>query len=145
MSTASVASGLRMRPAGPADAPFLTDLRNRLASHFLSGVPATVGHTLVMLEESWTYVSKLDGQRVGAFALTTIAPGTLEFGRFMLEPSLHGNGYGRLMLLYAIEEARRLGAHSLHLVTKPQNWAACELYEEAGFEVTQVRMELRLD
>lgn len=145
MSTASVASGLRLRPAQLQDARFLVDLRNRLADHFLSAEPATVEKTVEMLAEDRTFVMELNGQLAGSFALYRPRGDRLEFGRFMLEPRLHGNGYGRVMLRYALEVARTMGARHLRLVTKPQNWAAIELYGEMGFGVTQIRMELRLD
>ena len=145
MLTASVASGLRLRPAQEEDVPFLVDLRNRLADHFLSSEPATVEKTVQLLDEDHTFVMEVNGRLAGSFALYRPRGDRLEFGRFMLEPWAAGNGYGRVMLEYAIEEARRLGARRLRLVTKPRNVAACSLYDEMGFQVTSVHMELHLD
>ncbi len=145
MLTASVASGLSLRPAQEEDAPFLVDLRNRLADHFLSSEPATVEKTVELIARNRTFVMEVDGQLAGAFALYRLRGDRLEFGRFMMEPWAAGNGYGRVMLEYAIGEARRLGAHRLQLVTKPRNVAAYTLYDEMGFTVTQMRMELCLD
>lgn len=145
MSAASVASGLRLRPAQEEDAQFLVDLRNRLAKHFLSSEPATVEKTVELLTGSRTYVLEVGGQLAGSFALCRRRGDSLEFGRFMLEPWAAGNGYGRVMLEYAIENARRLGARRLRLVTLPRNVAAYSLYDEMGFQVTSVHMELRLD
>jgi RimJ/RimL family protein N-acetyltransferase len=138
--------------AQEADAQFLMDLRNRLAEHFFSPEPATLEKTLELLGlrlgygNSSTYILMVDGRRVGSYALYNWdGRTTVEFGRFMLDPDEHGNGYGRMMLEHAIVKAWAMGAHRLSLVTKPANVAACELYGEAGFEVTQVRMELSLD
>ena len=143
--TASVASGLRLRPAELEDVQFLVELRNRLAPHFLSSEPATAERTAELLADSHTYVLEVDGRAVGSFALYRQHGDRLEFGRFMLEPRASGNGFGRVMLEFAVQEARRLGAHRLRLVTKPQNVAAWWLYEAMGFQVTHVRMELLLD
>ena len=145
MLTESVASGLRLRPAEVGDAEWLADLRNRLADHFLSPEPATTEKTVQLLDDSHTYVLEVDGRLVGSWALYRQRGDRMEFGRFMLEPRLRRNGFGRLMLEYAIEQARELGVRRLQLVTKPLNVAAHELYREAGFEPTQIRMELRLD
>ena len=145
MSPPSVASGLRLRPAEVGDAEWLADLRNRLADHFLSPEPATAERTVQLLDDSRTYVLEVDGRLVGSWALYRQRGDRIEFGRFMLEPRLRRNGFGRLMLEYAIEQARELGARRLQLVTKSSNRAAHSLYDEMGFEVTQVRMELRLD
>jgi len=144
LSTVFAATGLNLRPATPEDARLLVALRNRLAEHFLSPQPATVEKTMELLDDSLTYVLEVDGRFAGGFALYRRRGDRLEFGRFMIEPWAAGNGYGRLMLEFAIEEARRLGARCLHLVTKPQNAAAFALYEDVGFRVTSMRMELNL-
>lgn len=145
MSKASVVTGLKLRLATAEDAPFLVALRNRLAKHFLSSEPATLEKTVELLGESQTYILEIDGRLVGSFALYRHRGERLEFGRFMIEPRTAGNGYGRMMLEFAIREARRLGARRLHLVTVPSNLAARTLYDDAGFKVTSVRMELPLD
>jgi len=143
--TASVASSLRLRPAEVGDADWLADLRNRLAEHFLSSAPATAEKTVQLLDDSHTYVLEVDGRRVGSWALYRQRGDRMEFGRFMLEPRERRNGVGRLMLEYAIAQARELGVRRLQLVAKPLSVAAHELYGEVGFVPTQVRMELVLD
>ncbi len=137
---------LCIRPAKAEDALFLVDLRNKLASHFFSGDPATLTKTVELLadERTQTYVLEVDGRTAGSFALYRRRGVSLEFGRFMMEPWASGNGYGRVTLEFAIKEARRLGAKILRLVTMPGNAAAITLYDELGFEVTQVQMELVL-
>ena len=148
-SKASAPSGLEFRLATEEDAPFLTNLRNRLADNFLSPEPATLLKTRWMIAagHSQTYILEVDGQRVGAFSLYGWEPGaaSVEFGRFMLEPGVRGNGYGRIMLGHAIEKAREMGARTLRLVTKPGNVPARDLYEAAGFHVTKLSMELALE
>lgn len=149
LSTASVVSApsCTLRPATRLDAAFLTALRNELAEHFLSSVPATEEKTLELLAESYTYVVEVDGRGVGSFALMPHSPTVgreLEFGRFMVARWAQGRGYGRMLLRHAIEVARCLGATSLYLVAKPES-VACGLYKDVGFEVASVRMELSLD
>lgn len=137
---------LCLRPAKAEDAQFLVDLRNKLASHFFSGEPATLTKTMELLadDRTHTYILEIDGRATGSFALYRRRGASLEFGRFMMEPWATGNGYGRVTLEFAIKEARRLDAKILRLVTMPGNVAAITLYDEFGFQVTQVQMELVL-
>lgn len=143
MLTASAASSPKIRPARPADATFLANLRNLLPKHFLSAGRATPEKTVELLGTSRTYVLEVDDKPVGSFALYE-ENGSMEFGRFMVEPDAQGAGLGRMMLSYAIEEARAGGCAQLRLVTKPENKAALRLYKAAGFQTTLIQMGLKL-
>ena len=138
----SARSNLRLRPAITSDAPAIAELRNRLAQHFLSQEPATTWRTVDMLAESKTLVAVADGQLIGACSLYNFQGETAEFGRFMVAPE--HRGCGKRLLWYAIEIARALRLKRLRLVTKPENGAAAHLYEEVGFKVVSVQMELTL-
>lgn len=142
LSTQSVASQLSIRPATEEHVMFLVSLRNRLATEFLSGELATVEETERILPEM--YVAEIDGVPVGAFSIYNRGPrdsNSIEFGRFMVEPSCQGRGYGRAMLECAIQEARGIGLTSLVLTVQQDNERAQALYREAGFSTSHIVME----
>ena len=140
----SVGSNLRLRRAEPRDAVWLACLRNELAPHFLSAEPATIKRTEALLQSSVTFVAIVNGCRVGSFAIYNGNGEVAEFGRFMVEPDWQASGIGRQLLISALETARSMGLKRLRLVTKPENGAAAHLYEDAGFKMVSVQMELTL-
>lgn len=144
LSTPCAVSQLRISPAVKEDIAFLVQLRNKLADEFLSSEPATVEGTTRVLSEM--YVAEIGGKPVGAFSLYNWdrTNGSVEFGRFMVEPTYQGNGHGRAMLRCAIWWAREIGFTSIMLTVKPDNERAGGLYHDAGFRVSHFVMELTL-
>lgn len=51
-----------------------------------------------------------------------------------LVPDARGRGLGRELLAWLEREARRRGARALHLMVRPENFPALELYRKAGYE-----------
>jgi mycothiol synthase len=123
---------------------FLIQLRNKLADEFLSSEPATAEGTRRILP--WMYVAEVDGKSVGTFSLynQNRDRGSVEFGRFAVEPAFQGRGYGRVMLKGAIAWAREMGFISIILTVKPDNEWADALYRDAGFRASHLVMELTL-
>jgi ribosomal protein S18 acetylase RimI-like enzyme len=60
-----------------------------------------------------------------------------------LEPELRGQGVGRKLLAFALEQAAALGINTLHLEVEPGNTRAPRLYRAAGFEETGRRLMRR--
>lgn len=72
---------------------------------------------------------------------------SIEFGgvdafvdEIYLAPSHRGRGLGTRALALAIDAARELGAHALHLEVDPANPAAMRLYRSAGFGDRRYRL-----
>ncbi len=98
----------------------------------------------------------LNEEPVGCCALLVMAPGELELAKMTVAESARGMGIGRRLLGFAIEEARRMGAHRIYLESNTKAQAAVRLYERMGFrhlpgplhpskyERANVFMELRL-
>ena len=62
-----------------------------------------------------------------------------------LVPEARGRGWGRCLLDFACDEAKRLGIRTLHLEVEVGNDRAVRLYRGAGFEQTGRKlMRLRL-
>ena len=135
----SAASSLSLRLAENRDAEWIANLRNELASSFLSQEPATPAATIRMLETSKTYiVEQTDEGPIASFALYNADGVTVEFGRFMMVKGLHGQGLGRAVLNMAMKEARRLGFKNLRLIVRADNLIARCLYLDAGFQIVQL-------
>jgi len=129
----SEVSTLRLRPAAARDVPFLVDLRNALASSFLSQFPATQAKTLRLLATSGTYIIERDGKPVGSFALYNVQGTKAEFGRFMVAPDAQGNGVGSWALERALEKVREQRIRRLELTVREDNAEAINLYSKHGF------------
>ncbi len=60
-----------------------------------------------------------------------------------LVPELRGQGLGRGVIAFALEQARLLGINTLHLEVEPGNAAADRLYRAVGFTETGRRLMRR--
>lgn len=78
-------------------------------------------------------IAERNGEAVGCCALIAIAPGEFELAKMTVAESARGSGIGRSLLLFTIEEARRMGAHRLYLESNTKAAAAIHLYEQLGF------------
>lgn len=62
----------------------------------------------------------------------------------MVEPSHRRKGYGQFMLQWLKDETRRLGYNEIALHVLAHNHGARQLYEQMGFEVTNLYMSLKV-
>ncbi len=73
------------------------------------------------------------GSVAGCVALIPMQAGVYELSKMAVSPQLRGQGIGRGLLQYAIEQARRIGAASLFLGSNAKLANAVHLYESVGF------------
>jgi putative acetyltransferase len=77
----------------------------------------------------------LDGaEAVACCALIPRAPGSFELSKMAVRESRRGEGLGRKLIAYAIEQARAIGANHLYLESNTKLPNAVHLYEQAGFK-----------
>jgi putative acetyltransferase len=75
-----------------------------------------------------------DGERVlGATALIRFGDGIYELSKMAVAPETRGQGVGRKLILYVLEQARALGAHTVFLGSSKKLQNAVHLYESLGF------------
>ena len=74
------------------------------------------------------------GEPMGCVALIPMDGGVYELSKMAVSPALRGQGIGRRLLEYAIEQARLLGATSLFLGSNSKLKNAVHLYESIGFK-----------
>jgi putative acetyltransferase len=78
-------------------------------------------------------LARIDGKIVGCVALVPGQPGVFELGKMSVKSELRNQGVGRKIVIAAIREARRIGAHSIFLGSSTRLPAAVHLYESLGF------------
>ncbi len=79
-------------------------------------------------------MAELDSQIVGYIGFWFIAD-EAHISTIAVHPDRRRQGLGRLILDYALDQARTLGAHLVTLEVRESNQAAIHLYEQFGFEV----------
>ena len=89
--------------------------------------------------EKHVYVAEGGGEVLGTYWIKANQPGLgshVGNGAYMVSPGAAGKGIGRKMAEHSIEEARRLGFHSIqfNFVVK-SNEVALALWESVGFEI----------
>jgi ribosomal protein S18 acetylase RimI-like enzyme len=89
--------------------------------------------------EKHNYVALVDGKIVGTFWLKANQPGLgshVGNAGYMVSPDAKGQGVGKQMAEYSLEEAKRLGfaAMQFNFVVK-SNAAAVNLWKRVGFEI----------
>ena len=85
------------------------------------------------------YIAVLDGRVVGTFWLRANQPGLgshVGNAAYIVSPDAAGNGIGKQMALWSLDEARRLGftAMQFNFVVK-SNTVAVRLWQKVGFEI----------
>jgi ribosomal protein S18 acetylase RimI-like enzyme len=86
-----------------------------------------------------TYVATLKGKIVGTFVIKDNQPDLgshIANASLMTAPSNRGQGIGRLMAEYALEEAKRLGYLAMQFnIVISSNFQAVQLWKKMGFEI----------
>lgn len=80
---------------------------------------------------------------IGGCSLYKIGGGTSEYGRLIVAPEYRGKGYGRISTIAALDVAKALGLHTVHLDVFADNQSAIRTYIAAGFEDTGHRLMVR--
>ena len=79
------------------------------------------------------FVALQQEQHVGCVALLASEPGDFELSKMAVAPQMRGQGIGRLLLGYALDQARLLGAKRVFLGSNSVLANAVHLYESLGF------------
>ncbi len=79
------------------------------------------------------FMALVDGRPVGCCALLTHGDGTFEVAKNTVMETYRGQGVGKKMLQYVIDQAKALGASRLYLETSTKLANAIHLYESMGF------------
>ncbi len=78
--------------------------------------------------------AEYNGTIIGTVALKLKEKGVYELTKMAVDKSLRGHGTGKLLCKAAIQEAKRLKAHTLILYSQRQLENAIAIYRKLGFE-----------
>ncbi len=89
------------------------------------------------------WIAEAGGVPVGTICLFHFSPDrrVCEFGRFIVAPDHRGRGYGRRILMLAMEFARSIAVERLLCVALTSNERAFGLYQSLGFVVQERNRE----
>lgn len=92
-----------------------------------------------LFEKRIRFVRLLVDEKFVGFAAFGPHPGPERFKlhKCYLLPTLHGRGYGSLLLQHCEQEVRRAGARELILAVNKQNSKAIAAYQRNGFVITE--------
>jgi ribosomal protein S18 acetylase RimI-like enzyme len=111
-------------------------------------VSATELHDIVTSDSSVLFIARLDGRIVGSLTLATFRIPTgirAWIEDVVVDESARGHGVGEALNRAALDEAKRRGAKTVDLTSRPSREAANRLYRRIGFvarETNVYRYEL---
>jgi phosphinothricin acetyltransferase len=145
-------SSLRIRPAGPGDAPLICAIYNQGIEDRLATLETELRTPAERRE--WlrgrdprhpVFVAEAEGAGVGWASLNVFnARPAYQYVADLsvyVERSWRGRGVGRRLLAHLVEVAPGLGYHKLVLAAFPFNRAGMALYERLGFRTVGIYRE----
>jgi N-acetylglutamate synthase-like GNAT family acetyltransferase len=125
-----------IRSARSDEADFLSALCFRSKAHwgyddaFMAASRATLKVTRDAITAGAVWVAECDGVVTGVVALAAMPePDAVDLDKLFVEPSLIKSGVGRLLMEFAVEEARRRGFKKMIILADPN---AALFYERMG-------------
>jgi ribosomal-protein-alanine N-acetyltransferase len=94
---------------------------------------------LSMQPLSRSYVFRRADGEVAGFCTSWLVVDELHINTIAVRPELRGQGIGRRLLAYVLDEARAQGARRALLEVRASNAAAIKLYTAFGFTLDAVR------
>jgi len=89
--------------------------------------------TYILSKGGSIFMVYADAKPVGCVALIPMGNGVYELSKMAVAPTLRGQGIGRRLLQYAIDQAKSIGATSVFLGSSTKLANAVHLYEAIGF------------
>jgi putative acetyltransferase len=131
-------SELQLRTFRPGDEePFRRLNEDWISRHFVIEPEDTAiladPHCHILAPGGQICIAEQDGAVIGCCALVVMGACEYELAKMTVSEAARGNGVGRRLLQFAIEEARLMGARRLRLESNKRAAAAVHLYEELGF------------
>lgn len=126
-----------IRPAQPSDAETIRGLVRDAYAHYVERLgrePGPMNDDYPRrIAENQAWVLEEDGQIVGLVVLVGDRPEALLLENVAVAPAAQGKGYGRQLIAFAEEAARRRGYGELRLYTNVLMTENIALYQRLGF------------
>ncbi|AIG27290.1 GNAT family N-acetyltransferase [Brevibacillus laterosporus] len=84
------------------------------------------------------YIMEQDGRIIGTYVLIPTRPETVELVNVAVDEELHGKGYGKQLVLHAIESARLSHYKTIEIGTGNSSVVQLALYQKCGFRMTHI-------
>lgn len=84
------------------------------------------------------YIMEQDGRIIGTYVLIPTRPETVELVNVAVDEELHGKGYGKQLVLHAIESARLNHYKTIEIGTGNSSVVQLALYQKCGFRMTHI-------
>ncbi|MDN9012759.1 GNAT family N-acetyltransferase [Brevibacillus laterosporus] len=84
------------------------------------------------------YIMEQDGRIIGTYVLIPTRPETVELVNVAVDEELHGKGYGKQLVLHAIERARLNHYKTIEIGTGNSSVVQLALYQKCGFRMTHI-------
>lgn len=108
----------------PMDLLLLADPSQKLVEQYLSRGQCFVGET--------------ERGVIGVYVLLPTRPETVELVNVAVDEACHGQGFGRLLVNHALEQARMAGYKTIEIGTGNSSVSQLALYQKCGFRITGV-------
>ena len=99
--------------------------------------------TIVNSDSTRLYFAEEDGVILGTLSLVIFPiPTGLKcwLEDVVVDLDARGRGIGKLLILFALEEAQRMHAQTVNLTSRPNRETANKLYQSVGFETRQTNV-----
>jgi ribosomal protein S18 acetylase RimI-like enzyme len=87
------------------------------------------------LQRGTCYVAEYENSIVGVFVLLPTRPGTIELVNVAVLKRHQGKGFGKKLVMFAIEKARESGYQSIEIGTGNSSIGQLALYQKCGFRI----------
>lgn len=133
-------STLSIRPAEPADLPFVEAIENRCFHASRRSSRRALKHSLKSPAQSvWVAVGRLDGKRqIAGVMILHHHLLSIRIYSLAVLPAFRGSGVGRRLVHRAVALGRKTGRSSLTLEADRRNKVLTGWYERFGFQIYRV-------
>jgi ribosomal protein S18 acetylase RimI-like enzyme len=90
------------------------------------------------LDQGTCYVAETIEEMVGAYVLVMTSLGKMEIVNIAVVQNKQGQGFGKRMVLDAIQRSIDLGAHTIEVGTGNSSLSQLALYQKCGFRITEI-------
>ena len=127
---------LQFRPLGECDVPAVMEIENSVYvfpwSETIFQDCLRVGYCCWVMERDAELVT---------YGIMSVGAGESHILNLCVSPHAQGLGFGRTMLDYLLEIARKHGVDTAFLEVRPSNFGAIKLYMNAGFVEVGIRRD----
>lgn len=84
------------------------------------------------------YVLEKREKVIGVYVLLPTRPDTVELVNVAVDENYHGQGFGKQLVLHAIQEAKRKGYRTIEIGTGNSGVTQLALYQKCGFRMVSI-------